>query len=37
MAAESACGYRREEAYGEPWGRMVVGSLALALAVARPL
>ena len=37
VAAESACGYRREEAYGEPWGRMVVGSLALALAVARPL
>ena len=33
----SARGYRLGEAYVEPWGRMVVGSLALALAVARPL
>ena len=37
VSCGSARGYRLGEAYGEPWGRMVVGSLALALAVARPL
>ena len=37
VSCGSARGYRLGEAYGEPWGRMVVGSLALALAVAPPL